>query len=54
MVHWAIERGAFDIKYTPQTVMEFQVIADFIVEFSVSLEKAQKKLNYSNLNGIYT
>lgn len=43
LVMWATKLRAFNIRYVPQTVMKSQVIADFIVEFSVALKDAEKE-----------
>ena len=32
---WAIELSEFDIQYHPRTVIKGQVVADFIVEFTL-------------------
>ena len=35
MVLWTVELSEFDIQYHPQTVIKGQVVADFIVEFTL-------------------
>ena len=35
MALWAIELGEFDIQYRPCTTIKGQVVADFIVEFTL-------------------
>ena len=35
MVQWAIELSQFDIEYRSQTTIKAQVLADFIVEFTM-------------------
>lgn len=44
MALWAIELGAFYIKYVPRTAMKSQVIANFIAEFSTLSQEAVKDL----------
>ena len=36
LVKWAIELNEFDIRYQPRTVVKGQVLADFIMEFTLS------------------
>ena len=36
MVQWVIKLSQFDIKYKPQTAIKAQVLANFIVEFTLS------------------
>ena len=36
MALWAIELREFDIKYRPRTTIKGQIIADFIVEFTLA------------------
>lgn len=40
MAFWAIELGAFDIKYVPQTTMKYQIIAESNQEILVSFQEA--------------
>ena len=35
MLQWAIELSQFDIEYRSQTAIKAQVLADFIVEFTM-------------------
>ena len=45
LVQWAIKLSLFDINYHPKTAIKSQVLADFIVEFTLSNnEKAQDEL----------
>lgn len=42
MGKWAITLSGYDIKYLPRTVIKSQALADFVVEFSLGLEKIAK------------
>ena len=35
---WAVELGEFDIRYQPRTAIKAQVLADFVAEFSPTLQ----------------
>ena len=39
MVQWAIKLSQFDIEYHPRTAIKAQVLADFIVEFTLPDEE---------------
>ena len=39
MVQWAIKLSQFDIEYHPRTTIKAQVLADFIVEFTLPDEE---------------
>ena len=46
MVQWAVELSQFDIKYHPRTTIKAQVLADFIVEFTIlDQEEIQDELD---------
>ena len=34
LMKWAIELSEFDIRYKPKTTIKWQVLADFIMEFT--------------------
>ena len=36
LVKWAIELSVFDIRYKPRTMIKGQVLADFIMEFTLT------------------
>ena len=38
LVKWAIELSEFDITYLPRTAINSQALADFVAEFSPSLQ----------------
>ena len=41
LIKWVIELSEFDIRYKPRTTVKGQVLADFIVEFTLSNASAQ-------------
>ena len=41
LIKWVIELSEFDIRYKPRTTIKWQVLADFIVEFTPSNAPAQ-------------
>ena len=43
LMKWTIELSEFDIRYKPKTIIKWQVLADFVMEFT-SIELA----GYSN------
>ena len=48
MALWAIELREFDIQYQPHTAIKGQVIADFIVEFTLTEDqRAEGSLKWS-------
>ena len=34
LIKWAIELSEFDIRYKPRTAIKWQILADFIMEFT--------------------
>ena len=36
LIKWVIELSEFDIRYKPRTAVKGQVLADFIMEFTLS------------------
>ena len=50
---WAIELSEFDIQYRPRTAIKWQIIADFIAEFTHDEDKgAKESLQWSvHMNG---
>ena len=41
MVLWAVELSEFDIRYHPRTTIKGQVVADFIIEFTIKGQGAE-------------
>ena len=40
LMKWAIELSEFDIRYKPKTTIKWQILADFVMEFSAELVEA--------------
>ena len=36
LMKWAIELSEFDIRYKPRTTVKGQILADFIIEFTLA------------------
>ena len=36
LMKWAIELSEFDIRYKPRTMVKGQILADFIIEFTLA------------------
>ena len=47
LMKWAIELSEFDIRYKPKTAIKGQILADFVIEFTLAepAEKAQTETN---------
>lgn len=39
LIQWAIELSEFDVRYKPREVIKAQVLADFIIEFTLASSK---------------
>ena len=47
LMKWAIELSEFDIRYKPKTAIKWQILADFVMEFT-SAEPAEKTQTETN------
>lgn len=36
---WAIKLGQYDLLYRPKTAIKAQALADFVIEFTLSIEE---------------
>ena len=44
LIKWAIELSEFDIRYEPRTEIKWQILADFIMEFTPTASKEATQL----------
>ena len=51
LMKWAIELSEFEIRYKPKTIIKGQVLADFVMEFTLA-ETAENTQTMTSLEGI--
>ena len=52
MINWAIELGEFDIRYKPQTAIQAQALADFVVECTIDNQEVRGQEDKEPSNNI--
>lgn len=51
MVSWSIELSKYNIIFVPRSNIEFQVLEDFLVDFSTHIEEKSPCLWFLQLDG---
>ena len=49
MTLWAVELSEFDIQYRPRTAIKWQVVADFIAEFTLENDQGVEEKRQWNI-----